>query len=117
MDVLERVQFDALYSFKYSPRPHTPAATYAEQVDKELASKRLQRLQARHKEIQNAQMQKQVGKTLQVLFEELKSEGRVAGRSDDGRLVMVKGSEELLGQIKDVKITFANITQLTGEVL
>jgi tRNA-2-methylthio-N6-dimethylallyladenosine synthase len=117
MDVLERVQFDALFSFKYSPRPHTPAATYVEQVDKEVASKRLQKLQARHKEIQNAQMQKQVGKTLQVLFEELKSEGRVAGRSDDGRLVMVKGSEELLGQIRDVKITFANITQLTGEVL
>jgi len=117
MDVLEQVQFDALFSFKYSPRPHTPAATYETQVDKELASKRLQRLQARHKEIQNAQMQKQVGKTLQVLFEELKSDGRVAGRSDDGRLVLVKGSEELLGQTKDVKITFANITQLTGEVI
>jgi len=62
-------------------------------------------------------MQKQVGKTLQVLFEELKSDGRVAGRSDDGRLVLVKGSEELLGKTKDVKITFANITQLTGEVI
>jgi len=116
MDVLERVEFDALYSFKYSPRPHTPASTYTKQVDKEVANKRLYILQAKHKEIQNAQMQKQVGKTLQVLFEELKSEGRVAGRSDDGRLVMVKGSEELLGQIKDVEITFANITQLTGEV-
>jgi len=117
MDVLEQVQFDALFSFKYSPRPHTPAATYETQIDKEVASKRLQRLQARHKEIQNAQMQKQVGKTLQVLFEELKSDGRVAGRSDDGRLVLVKGSEELLGKTKDVKITFANITQLTGEVI
>jgi len=117
MDVLEQVRFDALFSFKYSPRPHTPAATFENQVDKEVASKRLQTLQARHKEIQNEQMQKQVGKVVDVLFEELKSEGRVAGRSDDGRLVMVKGSEELLGKTKKVKITFANITQLTGELV
>ena len=117
MDVLEQVRFDALFSFKYSPRPHTPAATFENQVDKEVASKRLQTLQARHKEIQNEQMQKQVGKVVDVLFEELKSEGRVAGRSDDGRLVMVKGSEELLGKTLKVKITFANITQLTGELV
>ena len=116
MDVLEKVRFDALFSFKYSPRPHTAAATFENQVDNETASKRLQTLQARHKEIQNENMQAKVGKVYKVLFEELKSEGRVAGRSDDGTLVMVKGSEELLGKIVDVKITFANITQLTGEL-
>ena len=117
MDVLEKVRFDALFSFKYSPRPHTPAATFENQVDKETASKRLQTLQARHREIQNENMQAKVGKIYKVLFEELKSEGRVAGRSNDGTLVMVKGSEELLGKIIDVKITFANITQLTGELV
>ena len=116
MDVLEKVRFDALFSFKYSPRPHTPAATFENQVDKDVASKRLQTLQARHKEIQNENMQAKVGKVYSVLFEELKSEGRVAGRSDDGTLVMVKGSEELLTKTLDVKITFANITQLTGEL-
>ncbi len=117
MDVLEKVRFDALFSFKYSPRPHTPAATFENQVDGAVASKRLQTLQARHREIQNENMQTKVGKVYKVLFEELKSEGRVAGRSDDGTLVMVKGSEELLGKIVDVKITFANITQLTGELV
>ena len=116
MDVLEKVRFDALFSFKYSPRPHTPAATFENQVDGAVASKRLQTLQARHREIQNENMQAKVGKVYKVLFEELKSEGRVAGRSDDGTLVMVKGSEELLGKIVDVKITFANITQVTGEL-
>jgi len=116
MDVLEKVRFDALFSFKYSPRPHTPAATFENQVDNEVASKRLQTLQARHKEIKNENMQAKVGKVYKVLFEELKSEGRVAGRSDDGTLVMVKGSEELLAKTLDVKIIFANITQLTGEL-
>ena len=116
IDILEKVRFDALFSFKYSPRPHTPAATFEDQVDNAVASKRLQTLQARHREIQNENMQAKVGNVYRVLFEELKSEGRVAGRSDDGTLVMVKGSEELLGKIIDVKITFANITQLTGEL-
>ena len=117
MDVLEKVRFDALFSFKYSPRPHTPAATYANQVEPSVASKRLQTLQARHKEIQKEIMDSQVGSVVEVLFEELKVDGKVAGRSDEGRLVMVKGSEELLGSILPVKITSANITMLHGELV
>jgi len=117
MEVLEKVRFDALFSFKYSPRPHTPAATYANQVEPSIASKRLQTLQARHKEIQKEIMDSQVGSVVEVLFEELKVDGKVAGRSDEGRLVIVKGSEELLGSILPVKITSANITMLHGELV
>ncbi len=117
MDVLEQVRFDALFSFKYSPRPHTAAAEYPDQVDSAIASERLTRLQSRHKEIQKEIMDAQVGKRVEVLFEELKEGGKVAGRSDEGRLVMVQGSEELLGEIKEVEIKSANITVLHGEVL
>ena len=117
MDVLEQVRFDALFSFKYSPRPHTAAAEYPDQVDSTIASERLTRLQSRHREIQKEIMDAQVGKRVAVLFEELKEGGKVAGRSDDGRLVMVQGSEELLGEIKEVAIKSANITVLHGEVL
>ncbi len=117
MDVVEKVRFDTIFSFKYSPRPHTPAASYANQVPSEVASKRLQILQERHKQIQLEQMQKQVGKVVKVYFEELKSGGQVAGRADDGRLVYAKGSEELLGKIVDVKVTKAYLTKLEGEVV
>jgi len=117
MDVLEKVRFDALFSFKYSPRPHTDAATYPDQIDNEVASKRLQTLQARHKQIQKEIMDEQIGKTIDVLFEELKSDGKVAGRSDEGRLVMVEGSEELLGKTLKVKVKAANITVLHGELI
>jgi len=117
LDVLERVRFDALFSFKYSPRPHTDAASYPDQIDPEVASKRLQTLQARHKQIQKESMDTQIGKSALVLFEELKSDGKVAGRSDEGRLVMVEGSEELLGKTLKVKITSANITVLHAEVI
>ncbi len=117
MDVLEKVRFDTLFSFIYSPRPHTPAAAYENQIDRAVASKRLQILQARHKEIQRASMDAQVGKISQVLFDDLKSEGKIAGRTDEGRLVLIKGSEELLGKIANVKITKAYLTQLEGELV
>ncbi len=116
LDVLERVRFDALFSFKYSARPHTAAAEYIEQVDAAVASKRLQKLQARHKEIQKEIMDAQIGSSVEVLFEELKSDGKVAGRSDEGRLIMVDGSEELLDKILNVKIIKANITVLHGVI-
>ena len=49
-------------------------------------------------------MDAQLGKIHTVYFDELKSNGRVSGRTDDGKLVFVEGSEELLGQIIDVEI-------------
>ena len=117
MDVVEKVRFDTIFSFKYSPRPHTPAAKYANQVEPSIASKRLQILQDRHKQIQKEIMESQVGSTVEVLFEDLKVDGKVAGRSDEGRLVLVNGSEELLGSILPVKITSANLTMLHGELI
>jgi len=117
MDVLERVRFEQLFSFKYSPRPHTPAAEYKEQVPDEIASKRLIRLQNRHREIQEEIMKSRVGEIEEVYFEELKSGGKVAGRSATGRLVIVDGSEELLGKITPVEITKATLTTLFGRVI
>jgi len=117
MDVLERVRFEQLFSFKYSPRPHTQAQHFTDVVPDEVASKRLSRLQARHFEMLAAQMDDQLGKVHKVYFDELKPHGRVSGRTDDGRLVFAKGSEELLGKIKDVKITKTSRASLDAEVI
>ncbi len=117
MDVLEKVRFDQLFSFKYSPRPHTEAATYDNQVPDEVASARLTRLQKRHTEILDEIMDAQLGKVHKVYFEELKPGNCVAGRSDDGKLVFVEGSEELLGKIADVKIVKTSRGALDGVVL
>lgn len=117
MDVLEQVRFDQLFSFKYSPRPHTPAATYTEQVDPAIASERLTRLQARHTEILDEIMDSQLGAIHQVYFDELKANGRIAGRCDDGKLIFVEGSEELLGKIVDVRITKTSRGALDGVVI
>lgn len=117
MDVLEKVCFEQMFSFKYSKRPLTKAATMPNQIPDDIASKRLSILQARHTEILDEIVVKQKDKEFEVLFEELRSEGFVAGRSDNNFLIQVKGSEELLGQMKKVKITNPRRIVLNGEIL
>jgi len=117
MDVLEKVRFEQMFSFKYSPRPYTEAAEFSEQIDNVLAGERLTRLQARHTEILDEVMDAQLGSVHSVYFDELKSNGRVSGRSDDGKLVFVEGSEELLGKIVNVKITKTSRGALDGIVI
>ncbi len=116
MDVLEQVRFEQLFSFKYSPRPHTKAAEFDNQIEKEVASERLTRLQSRHTEILDDIMDAQMDKEHMVYFDELKAEGRVSGRSDDGKLFFVHGSEELLGKIVKVKVNKTSRGALEGTV-
>jgi len=116
MDVLEQVRFEQLFSFKYSPRPHTKAAEFENQIEKEVASARLTKLQARHTEILDEIMDAQMGKEHMVYFDELKSGGRISGRSDDGKLFFIEGSEELLGTIAKIKVNKTSRGALEGTV-
>ncbi|WP_279176875.1 tRNA (N6-isopentenyl adenosine(37)-C2)-methylthiotransferase MiaB [Campylobacter insulaenigrae] len=117
MDVLEKVRFEQIFSFKYSKRPLTKAATMPNQIPDDVASKRLSILQSRHTEILDEIVAKQQGKIFEVLFEELRSDGNIAGRSDNNFLIQVKGSEELLGQTQKVKITNPKRMVLYGEII
>lgn len=116
IDVMKQVRFDQIFSFKYSPRPETEAQ-YLPEVDAEIASERLSYLQALNNEILDEIQASSLGKTYSVYFEELIRDGYVSGRSDNNIVIKVKGSEELLGQFKDVKITAIGRTILTGEIL
>ncbi len=117
LDVIEKVKFDTIFNFKYSPRPHTPAQNMANQISSEVASARLQRVIELNKEHQDELMGNFVGQTVEVLFEDLKPNGEVFGYTDNYAGVFVKGSEELLGKILPVKITKANRTSLQGQVI
>jgi len=114
MDVLEKVRFEQLFSFKYSPRPHTEAANFENQIDSTLSGERLTRLQSRHTEILDEIMAEQRDAVHKVYFDELKPNGKVSGRSDDGKLFFVEGSEELLGKIVDVRVTKISRGALDG---
>ena len=117
MDVLEKVRFDQLFSFIYSPRPHTLAANFDNQVESATSSRRLTRLQSRHTEILDSIMEAQLNTIHEVYFDELKPNGKIAGRSDDGKLIFVDGGEALLGEIKDVIITKISRSLLHGKVI
>ena len=117
IDVINKVKFEAIFNFKYSPRPLTVAENLPNQIDDKIASKRLQEVIELHKTHQDEHMAKYVGSTMEVLFEDLKPNGEIFGFSDNYCQVFVKGSEELLGQLVKVKIIKANRTSLTGIVI
>ena len=117
MDVIEKVRFEQIFSFKYSPRPLTKAAEFTNQVNSELGSKRLKRLQDRHNEILDEISQSKLNKEYMVYFEEKRDNGLLAGRSDNNFLVQAEGDEELLGKIVKVKITNPRRAALYGEII
>lgn len=117
MDVTKKVKFDQIFNFKYSPRPNTPAAIMEEQIPDEVGSRRLNELIELHKTHQDELMQQFVGQTMSVFFEDLKPNNEIMGFSDNFVPVYVQGSEELIGEIIDVKITKAFRTSLKGELL
>lgn len=116
MEVVNEVEFEQIFSFKFSPRPLTPAANLP-LIDDEIASKRLTFLQNRQNEILDKIMQNQVGKTFDVYFEELRPNMQVSGRSFSNFNVLANGTEELLGNTKKVLIKSAKRMALDGEII
>jgi tRNA-2-methylthio-N6-dimethylallyladenosine synthase len=116
IDVMNQVAFEQVFSFKYSPRPHTQAQDFDNQVDNETATKRLDRVIELHKEQLSNRVQKELGKVHKVLIEDLREDGMVSGKSNNNFTIKLKGSEELLGQIVDVKITEVSRMVLFGEL-
>jgi tRNA-2-methylthio-N6-dimethylallyladenosine synthase len=117
IDVMKRVKFDQIFSFKYSPRPETEAQHYTNVVDPAVASERLSYLQALYTELLDEKSKEQMGKVYEVYFEDLSADGYISGRTDNNLVVKVKGSEDLLGEFRDVKITQIARTIYTGELL
>jgi tRNA-2-methylthio-N6-dimethylallyladenosine synthase len=117
LDVVRRVKFDQIFSFKYSPRPETEAEHFTNVVDEDVASFRLTTLQNLHTEILDEKNLTHLDKIYNVYFEDLNQGYFVSGRSDNNLVIKVKGSDELLGQFRDVKITQIGRTILTGEIV
>lgn len=117
IDVMEKVRFEQIFSFKYSKRPLTKAATMPNQIDEKVASSRLTYLQNKHNEILDEIVSKQNNKEFEVLFEELRPDKNVAGRSNNNFLIQVKADDSLLGQIRKVKIINPKRMVLYGELV
>jgi tRNA-2-methylthio-N6-dimethylallyladenosine synthase len=114
MDLIRAVHYGQAYSFKYSPRPGTPAAERA-QVDPGEASERLQRLQALINEQAAAVMQGMVGREVGVLFEKPgRMPGQMVGKSDHLHAVHVTAEGIAPGDLRRVRITKAGPNSLAG---
>ena len=114
LDLVATVGYGAAYSFKYSPRPGTPAAERA-MVDPAEADERLQRLQALITAQQRATQEAMVGRVVKVLFEKPgRQPGQISGKSDYLHAVHADGPETLLGQIAPVEIIASQTNSLTG---
>ena len=117
IDVINTVRFEQIFNFKYSPRPETEALNMQNQISDDISSKRLSDVIELHKQHQVEHMDRYLGSTMDVFFEDLKPNGEIMGFSDNYCQVFVKASEELLGQSAKVKIIQTNRTSLKGELI
>ena len=118
LDVVNQVRFNQIFNFKYSPRPGTEALNFADiEIPDEIGSARLIELIELHKKHLVEIMDTYVGETMNVLIESLKPNGEVCGFTDNFLQVFTKGSDELLGQFVNIKITEASRTSLKGVVV
>jgi tRNA-2-methylthio-N6-dimethylallyladenosine synthase len=121
MKLVEDVSFDASFSFMYSPRPGTPAASLPDQVPLQIKQQRLARLQALQaqlNELGHTVSQSMVGSVQTVLVEgtSKKNASELAGRTSNNRVVNFRAPARLVGQLVDVQITQALPHSLRGEL-
>jgi tRNA-2-methylthio-N6-dimethylallyladenosine synthase len=106
------------FTFKYSPRPGTPAANLGEQVPEEVKVERLARLNARIAEQTRAFNRSCVGKVLPVLVEKPgRNPGQLGGRSPYLQAVHMDGPEHLIGTIQPVEIIALGNNSLSGRIV
>ncbi len=113
--LVEAVGFAQAFSFKYSPRPGTPAAGAAQQVPEAVRDERLQSLQALLRAQQAAFNAACAGRTLEVLFTGAgRHPGQVSGRSPYLQPVHLAGPMSLVGQVVEVQIAVGHPNSLLG---
>ena len=114
--LVREVGYGQCYSFKYSPRPGTPAAE-RDQVPDSVKAERLARLQALLQVQQEAAQRAMVGRRVGVLFEKAgRMPGQIVGKSDHLQAVHVEAAEDWLGRIAPVEIVAAAPNSLAGRL-
>ena len=119
MKLIEDVGFDQSFSFIYSARPGTPAASLEDETTLQVKKERLHRLQSRITEMASKISANMVGTRQTILVTGLskKSDNEIAGRTENNRVVNVKGTQQFIGELVDVMITEALPNSLRGELV
>lgn len=119
MELLKKVRYDSLFSFIYSKRVGTKAASMPDDTPHSVKSDRLQQLLALQRTIGEEVLSEYVGKTLRILVDGTgkSGEGYLTGRTDQFLIVDFPGDSALIGQFVTVKITKALNWALLGELV
>ena len=119
--LLSEVGYDAIYGFKYSPRPNTPAITMADSISEEVKVERLKRLNDLQRELQRMSYERHLGQTMEVMVEgHNRQRGQVIGRSSQNKTVNFTTKQAILpapGSYLQVKITQTFPNSLVGEAV
>jgi tRNA-2-methylthio-N6-dimethylallyladenosine synthase len=119
--LLHEGQFDAVFAFKYSPRPNTPAISMADSIAEDQKSQRLQILLERQREIQRGNYEKRVGKTLEVMVEgRNEARGQLMGRTSQSITLNFTAPPEFqpaVGSYANVRVTKSFPNSLVGELV
>ena len=114
LKLIERVRYDALFTFIFSPRAGTPAASMDDPTPRAEKNQRFDRLCALQNRISEEKHHEYVGKTLRVLVDGRDGD-KLTARTDGGRLVRLDGGDELIGQFLNVTVTDSTTWSLVGE--
>jgi len=116
--LMDEVQYDSAFCFKYSPRPNTPSLTMEDALPEEEKSRRLAILLERQREIQRAKNEKLVGQVLEVLVDgKSKKAGQWSGHTTSNKVVNFSSqAENILGDYVQVKVISATPNSLIGEM-
>ena len=117
MDLVRAVEYGQAYSFKYSTRPGTPAAERP-QVEEEVKTERLHRLQELLWSQQRSLQKRMVGRKVSVLFEKAgRDAGQMVGKSEHLHAVHAYAPDVAIGELRQVRIVESLTNSLTGELL
>src|SRR2546429_251743 len=116
LSLLDEVQYDNLFSFKYSPRPNTPSLAMPDVIPEEEKGRRLAVLQDKQREIQTRKHETLVGKTFEVLVSgKSRRENQWTGYTTSHRMINFASQERaLLGTYVQVRVTGAGPSSLVG---
>ena len=118
LDLIQAVEFDSLFSFKYSDREGTPAARMPEKVREEIKVLRLQRLQDLQNRITLKKNRNLEGRQLTVLVEGTsKKGGQLSGRTGSNKVVNFDGDARMVGKLVEVVIKASYVNSLKGEAM
>ncbi|HIU88254.1 MAG TPA: tRNA (N6-isopentenyl adenosine(37)-C2)-methylthiotransferase MiaB [Candidatus Avilachnospira avistercoris] len=119
LDMVKKMRYDAAYTFIYSEREGTPAASFPDKVPEDVVKERFQRLLSLQNRIAEENCERLVGRVMPVLFEELNDKDglHVSGRLENNSVVHVYGDASLIGSIRDVRLVKAHGFYYTGELI